>query len=56
MAAPWLHDFEIVAPGVLSLQSISHVTETPLGCVRAPCKRQGWLGDVLIPGAEDCWS
>lgn len=40
-ATRWLHNFEIMAPGALSLQAISHATKRPLGCVRTPCERQG---------------
>lgn len=54
-ATRWLRDFEIMAPGALSLQTISHATKRPLGCVRAPGERQGWLGAIPIPGTEGHW-
>lgn len=37
-----------MAPGALSLQTISHVAERPLVCVRAPRESQGLLGAILL--------
>lgn len=54
-AARWLHDFEIMAPGALSLQTISHATERPLGYVRAPCERQGSPSTLLLSDTEGGW-
>lgn len=44
VAVRWLQYFEIMASGVLSLQTISHVAERPRACVRAPLREAGLTG------------